>query len=245
MTSWPLTLRTPKEFYTLHLDDNTTRIYRPHPPFNLEEDECSPIVSWKQFQVPGTEEEVRMLCFKDGVDFKDTDLKTGIASSINYHLWLERMDKKETRKNKENPNQQPENNIKPLLDQHLSTIKNTVYNTIENKIRFEFQRRFDNRRDYNRSPPRKPTPRTPSPRRSSPKRMRSDETTNIANPNQQPQQFQQPTAMMYGYGLGQMMPQNYMLPQPGMIHNPMANINPMIGGNALNNPSGSGTYNPK
>ena len=245
MTSWPVTLRTPKDFYTLHLDDETTRIYRPHPPFNLEEDECSQIVSWKQFQVPGTEEEVRMLCFKEGIDFNDKDLKTGIAGTINYHLWLERTDKKKTKKNKENPNQQPENDIKSLLETQLSTIKTTVHNTIENKIRYEFQKRFDNRRDYNRSPPRRSTPRSPSPRRSPPKRIRSDETTNISNPNQQPQQLQQQTALMYGYGMGQMIPQNYMLQQPGIIPNPMTNMNPMMGLNGMNNPSISGTYTPK
>jgi hypothetical protein len=46
---------------------------------------------------------------------------------------------------------------------------------------------------------------------------------------------------MHSYGLGQMLPQNYMLQQPGMVPNPMTNINPMLGISGLNNPGCSGT----
>lgn len=124
-----------------------------------------------------------------------------------------------------------------------SAFKITVYSTIENKIRFEFQKRFDNRRDSNKSPRKRSPSRSSSPRRS-PKRNRTDETPSNSNRGQQLQlQQQQPAAMMYGYGLGQMMPQNYMLQQPGMLPNPMDNINPMLGINNLNNTSNTGTYN--
>jgi hypothetical protein len=43
-----------------------------------------------------------------------------------------------------------------------------------------------------------------------------------------------------------MLPQNYMLQLSGMVPNPMTYINPMLGIiSGLNNPGGSGTYNPK
>jgi hypothetical protein len=227
ITTWPEELEKPNNFISLKFDKQPTRIYKPHPPFDLEEDRCSSWLTWKQVSAPESDDdEIRMLCIKEDTDLEDKDLPTEIATKINHQLWLEQMEPKEkTRTNNGNPQPPARDNlIKTQLDQQTNILKSVIHNTLENKLRYEFQRRFDNQRE-SRSPRRRSPKRDSPPRESSKKRNRDDPSPNIP-PQQSFQQQQLP--MMYGYG---MMQQPYL--------NQMAMQQPILTGLQTNNNTAS------
>jgi hypothetical protein len=233
ITTWPENLEKPNDFLSLKFDKQPARIYKPHPPFNLEEDECSSWLTWKQVSIPETDDdEVRMLCIKEDTDLEDQDLPTEIATKINHQLWLEQMGPKEkTRRNNENPQPPAEENpIKTQLDQQTNILKSVIHNTLENKLRYEFQRRFDNRRQ-SRSPRRRSPKRDSPPGDSSNKRNRNESTSNT--PLQQ--QFQQQLPMMYGYGMMQQPYLNQMAMQQPTLPGFQTNSNTTSNPNQFNN----------
>lgn len=150
--TWTSTVPIPQSFYTLDLGNLGKHVYQPCAPFHLNRDEVKDWLTWKKVTVDdATDEAVKLLMFKDGIDAKTMlgteDLKTGISSSIQHEAWATQL---------ANSNKQlmttPEI-IKKAISNGLDNITSVISNKIQHELRNQNFRR-NNRRDddYDKRP---------------------------------------------------------------------------------------------
>jgi hypothetical protein len=154
--NWTSSISVPHSFYTLDLGNQGKHIYHPWAPFHLNRDEVKDWLTWKKVVVNETTDEVvKLLMFKDGIDAKtlvESDgLKTGISSHIQHDAWVIQL---------ANSSKQlitTQDIIKKAISHGLDNITSVVSKKIQQEFRNQNFRRNNWRDDdYDRQPYRRP-----------------------------------------------------------------------------------------
>lgn len=150
--NWTSSVPIPHSFYTLDLGNQGKHIYHPWAPFNLIRDEVKDWLTWKKVVVnDATDEVVKLLMFKDGIDaetlVESNDFKTGISSHIQHDAWATQL----TNSGKQLLTTQEI--VKKAINHGLDNITSAISKKIQQEFRNQNFRRSNRRdEDYDRQP---------------------------------------------------------------------------------------------
>jgi hypothetical protein len=141
---WDAALPIPASFFKLELKAGSAIVYRPCPPFKLELEECGEWLTWT-YLTPEVGDDIKALCVKAGSDPKDPKLKLGIATHLDYPLWVSQLEAAATpppappqTPNASKPPSYPLS--KKELDNFTDLVSTRVVRAVESKLRNELSR---------------------------------------------------------------------------------------------------------